>query len=63
MAEKRGKFEDSIVGDVRRARAKLLDDHGNDLNSLVRELMAAQAARPERVVNLRTMKANRRTSD
>ena len=48
--------EDSILGDVRRARAELLARFGNDLGALVRHLMAEQHKHPAGVVNLRSRK-------
>lgn len=59
MTETSDGYQDSIIGDVRRARAKLLAEHGNDLGALVRHLMAEQQKHPERVVNLRALKEAR----
>ena len=56
MVKVRDQFEDSIIGDVRRARANLLERFGNDLHSLVRHLMAEQRKHPGGVVNLRKEK-------
>jgi hypothetical protein len=53
MRRRKDEFEESVVGDVRRARAVLLAKFGNDLRRLGRHLMAEQAKHPELVVNLR----------
>ena len=57
MSTQRDAFEDSVIGDVRRARARLLAECGNDLGKLVDKLIAEQREHPERVVNLRQRKA------
>ena len=62
MSEQADKFEDSLVGDVRRARAKLIDECDNDLGKLVDRLITAQSKHPSRVVNLRELKAQTRSS-
>ena len=49
-------FENSIIGDVRRARSKLLAECDNDLGKLIDKLIAKQNEHPERVVNLRERK-------
>jgi len=56
MTRQPHEFEDSLIGDVRRARAKLLAECDNDLRKLGRRLMAQQAEHAERVVNLRAEK-------
>ena len=48
--------EDSVIGDVRRARARVLAECGNDLGKLADKLIAQQRKHPERVVNLRQRK-------
>lgn len=53
-------FEDSIVGDVRRARAKLVAECGDNLNTLVDRLIAEQSRHRGRVVNLRERKISTR---
>jgi len=57
MSRQQDEFEDSLVGDVRRARAKLLAECDNDLGKLVSRLIAEQNEHPQRVVNLRQPKA------
>jgi len=57
MSRKHHEFEDSLIGDVRRARAKLLAECDNDLGKLVSRLIAEQNEHPQRVVNLRDHKA------
>jgi len=57
MSSEPGEFEDSVIGDVRRARAKLLAECKNDLGKLVERLIAEQNKHPKRVVNLRERKA------
>ena len=57
MSRKHHEFEDSLIGDVRRARAKLLAECDNDLGKLVSRLIAEQNEHPQRVVNLRHHKA------
>ena len=61
MSEQADRFEDSLVGDVRRARAKLVDECDNDLGKLVDRLITAQSKHPNRVVNLRELKAQARS--
>jgi len=61
MSEQTDSFEDSLVGDVRRARAKLVEECDNDLGKLVDRLIAAQNKHPDRVVNLRKLKAQTRS--
>jgi len=56
MPPEQEEFEESIVGDARRARAKMVAECGEDLERLVQELMGEQAKHPERVVNLRAIK-------
>lgn len=56
MSTQPNQFEDSLIGDVRRARAKLLAECDNDIRKLARRLMAEQAEHAERVVNLRGQK-------
>ena len=51
MPKKKKDFEDSIVGDVRRARAKLLAKFGNDVGRLCEYLMEEQAKYPGRVMD------------
>jgi hypothetical protein len=48
--------DDSVLGDVRRARANLVAECDNDLDKLVDRLIAEQSEHPERVVNLRAKK-------
>lgn len=57
MSRQQDEFEDSLIGDVRRARAKLLAECDNDLDKLVGRLIAEQNEHPQRVVNLRDRKA------
>ena len=62
MPRKHREFEDSIVGDVRRARAALLAKFGNDVGRLCEYLMEEQKKYPGRVVNRgRKMRHLRRT--
>lgn len=56
MAEQVNGLEDSVIGDVRRARTELLARFGNDLRALVQHLMAEQQKHPGGVVNLRKRK-------
>ncbi|GAH44764.1 unnamed protein product [marine sediment metagenome] len=56
MSAPQDEFEDSIIGDVRKARAKLLAECGNDLGKLVNRLIAEQNEHAKRVVNLRERK-------
>jgi hypothetical protein len=56
MAEQREEFEDSFIGDVRRTRAKILRECGNDFSVLARKLQEVQAQHPGPVVNLREQK-------
>ena len=56
MPTEQDAFEDSIVGDVRRARAKIFAECDNDLGKPVDRLIAEQNTHPERVVNLRELK-------
>jgi|GEM_PF-2866901 len=62
MPEQADKFEDSLVGDVRRARAKLVDECDNDLGKLVDRFITAQNKHPGGVVNLRKSKAQTKSS-
>jgi len=62
MTTRQTEFEESVVGDVRRARARLLAECDNDLGKLVDRLIAEQNKHPERVVNLRERKTTTKTS-
>ena len=57
MANDQEKTGDSIISDVRRARQKVLAQHGGDVRRLVGHLMDVQAQQPKTVVNLRQRKA------
>ena len=52
-------YDDSVIKDVREARARLLERFGGDLDALVRHLMAEQHKHPGGVVNLRKRKEGR----
>ena len=61
MSRRQDRFEDSIIGDVRRARARLPAECDNDLGKLVDRLVAEQSDHPQRVVNLRKRRAGAET--
>ncbi len=57
MRKRRTKKRDGIVEDVRKARAALLADFGNDIRRLGHHLMAEQAKTPGLVVYPRRHRA------